>query len=183
MDTIEQKTPHFTAAITHLKQELETIRTGRAHPALVENTLIDYYGSKTPLQQLATITIPDARTIFIQPWDKNSIKDIEKAIQASTLGLQPVNEGNAILLPIPSLTEERRKELVKVVHQKAEEARVSIRNAREDIWRTIREQEKAGNISEDDMFRQQKELQKSVEDYQNTIKKLTEQKEKEILTI
>lgn len=183
MDTISQKKPEFEHAIAHLKTELETIRTGRAHPAIVENLPVEYYSVKTPLQQLASITIPDARSILIQPWDKNSLKDIEKAIRVSTLSLNPVNEGNVLRLPIPALTEERRKELVKVLNTKSEEARVSIRNVREDIWRTIRNEEKNGTISEDDMFRQQKELQKIIEEYQEKIKTITEGKEKEIMTI
>jgi ribosome recycling factor len=183
MDSIEQKKPQFDAAITHLTGELDSIRTGRAHPALVENLAVEYYGVRTPLLQLATITIPDSRSIVIQPWDRNSLKDIEKAIRASSLGLNPVNEGNILRLPIPALTEERRKELVKVLNQKTEEAHVSIRNVREDIWRAIRDQQKAGDISEDDMFRMQKELQKIVDDYQTKIKNLNEQKEKEIMTI
>jgi ribosome recycling factor len=183
MNIIEQKTPKFAAAIAHLKTALESIRTGRAHPAIVENIPVDYYGIKTPLQQLASISIPDARSILIQPWDKNSLKDIEKAIQTSSLGLNPVNEGQAILLPIPPLTEERRKELVKIVGTKAEEARISIRSVREDIWRSIREQEKNGAISEDTMFRQQKELQKILEEYQEKIKTIGGQKEQEIITI
>jgi ribosome recycling factor len=183
MNIIEQKTPQFTHAIDHFRHELETIRTGRAHPALVESLTVDYYGTKTPLQQLASITIPDARTILIQPWDKNSTKDIEKAIQASSLGLNPVNEGNTLLLPIPPLNEERRKELVKLLSQKSEEARVSVRNVREDIWRAIRDDQKAGNISEDDMFRMQKELQKIVDEFHKEIEQLGEHKEKEIMTI
>jgi ribosome recycling factor len=183
MNILEEKIHFFEAAITHLKTELDSIRTGRAHPALVENIQVDYYGVKTPLLQLASISIPDARSILIQPWDKNSVKDIEKALQASSLGLNPVNEGNALLLPIPALTEERRKEFVGVVHQKLEDAHIAIRNIREDAWRAIRDQEKESIISEDDMFRQQKELQKKVDEYQDTIKKISEQKESEIMTI
>jgi len=183
MNTIEEKKYLFESAINHLIQELDSVRTGRAHPALVENIMVDYYGVKTPLIQLATISIPDARTILIQPWDKNSTKDIEKALQASALGLNPVNEGQALLLPIPALTEERRKDLVKVINQKVEDARVAVRNIREDIWKSIRDQEKAGDISEDEMFRQQKDLQKIVDDFQGKIKKISAKKESEIMTI
>jgi ribosome recycling factor len=183
MNTIEEKKYLFESAITHLNQELDSVRTGRAHPALVENIMVDYYGTKTPLIQLATIAIPDARTILIQPWDKNCTKDIEKALQISDLGLNPVNEGNTLLLPIPALTEERRKELVKIVNQKVEEARVAVRNIREEIWKSIRDQEKTGDISEDEMFRQQKDLQKLVDEFQENIKGISTKKETEIMTI
>lgn len=183
MTIIDQKKDQFESAISHFKNELNSIRTGRAHPSLVENLVVDYYNVKTPLLQLATITVPDSKSILIQPWDKNSIKDIEKAVRTSSLGLNPVNEGNVLLLPIPSLTEERRKELVKVLHQKLEEAKVTIRNIREEIWRTIRDQEKQGEISEDDMFRMQKELQKIVDDQQENVKTIAAHKENEIMTI
>ncbi len=183
MNEIKEKKYLFESVIAHLNQELDSVRTGRAHPALVENIMVDYYGIKTPLIQLAAISIPNAKTILIQPWDKNCVKNIEKALQISDLGLNPINEGDKILLPIPALTEERRKELVKIVNQKVEEARVSIRNIREEIWKSIRDQEKTGDISEDEMFRQQKDLQKLVDEFQENIKRINAKKEKEIMTI
>lgn len=183
MTLIDDKKYQFDDAVQHLKGELNSIRTGRATPSLVESLTVDYYGAKTPLQQLAAIAAPDPRSLLIQPWDKNSTKDIEKAIQASPLGLNPVNEGNAIRLPIPSLTEERRKELVKIVHQKVEGTKVSIRNIREEMWRTIKEQKKQGRFSEDEMFLHQKELQKMIDQYNGNIRELGEAKEKEIMTI
>lgn len=183
MTIIDDKKFQFENAIQHLKNELKQIRTGRANPTLVENLVIDYYGTKTPLQQLANINIPDPKSIIIQPWDKNSLKEIEKAIHNSPLGLNPINEGNIIRLPIPPLTEERRKELSKIVSEKAEQAKISVRNVREETWKNIKEQKNDDKISEDDMYSQQKELQKKVEEYNNSIKKIGQQKEKEIMTI
>ncbi|MFA5134659.1 MAG: ribosome recycling factor [Patescibacteria group bacterium] len=183
MSIIEDKKLQFEKAIDHLKNELDTIRTGRANPSLVEKIPVEYYGTKTPMQQLATISIPDAKSILIQPWDKNALKEIEKAIQNSQLGLNPVNEGTFLRLPIPPLTEDRRKELSKVANQKTEESRITIRNIREDIWRTIKDQKTKGEISEDDMYLQQKELQKIVDKYNTSAKELGEEKEKEIMTL
>ncbi len=183
MTIIDDKKIQFENAIQHLKDELKQIRTGRANPTLVENLSIDYYGTKTPLQQLANINIPDSKSIIIQPWDKNSLKDIEKAIHNSPLGLNPINEGDIIRLPIPPLTEERRRELSKVANEKVEQAKISVRNVREEIWKNIKEQKNDNKISEDDMYGQQKELQKKVEDYNDFIKKIGLEKEKEIMTI
>jgi len=183
MDIISGKKPEFEKSIQFLKNELVCIRTGRATPSLVEHIMVDYYNNKTPLIQLASIMVPDSKTIVIQPWDRNSSKDIEKAIQASALGLSPVNEGNIIRLVIPPLSEERRQELTKLVHQKLEQTRVSIRNTREEIWKHLKTQEKDGKISEDEMFKQQKELQKVVDGYNDKIQEIGEIKEKEIMTI
>lgn len=183
MNLIDDKKFKFDSTIKHFKEGLNQIRTGRANPELVENLLIDYYGNKTPLIQLASISTPDARSLLIQPFDKNSIKDIEKAIQNSDLGLNPVNEGNVIRLPIPPLTEERRNDLAKAVHEKSEKAKVSIRNVREEIWKNIKENESSGKITEDDMFDQQKELQKTIDNYNSQIKDISEEKENNIKTI
>lgn len=183
MTIIDEKKFKLDNAVTHMKSELNAIRTGRANPALVENIQVDYYGTKTPLLQLASISAPDPRCILIQPWDKNALKDIEKTLQTSSLGINPVNEGNAIRLPIPPLTEERRKDLVKVVNQKTEEAKVSVRNIREEIWRQLKEQKTKGTISEDDMYAQQKKLQELVDGYNKQIKEMGEGKEQEIMTI
>ncbi|MBU0963656.1 ribosome recycling factor [Patescibacteria group bacterium] len=183
MSIIDEKKFQFDQAVSHLKSELNNIRTGRANPVLVENLQVDYYGTRTPLIQLASISVPDAKSIVIQPWDKNTAKDIEKAIHNSQLGLNPVNEGNIIRLPIPPLTEERRKDLSKIVGQKAEEAKVSVRNTREEIWKIIKDQKNKSLITEDDMFTYQKELQEIVDDYNSQLQKLGQEKEKEILTI
>lgn len=183
MSFVEENKSNFEKPIQFLKNELAGIRTGRANPSLVENLLVDYYNTKTPLIQLASISVPEAKTIIIQPWDRNSIKDIEKAIQTSSLGLTPINDGHILRLVIPPLSEERRKEIIKLVHQKIENAKVSFRNIREEIWKELKKQEKEGKITEDDLFRQQKELQKIVDEYNEKIKKLGENKEEEIMTI
>ena len=183
LDLISKKEPEFAKAVEHLKAELKTLRTGRASAQLVEHLEVEYYGVKTPLIQIAQITVPEPKQITIQPYDKNALKDIEKAVQTSNLGITPVNDGAFIRLNIPPMTEERRKELVKVVGQMAEKTRVSIRNVREEIWKDIQKQEKDGKISEDDKMRAKDDLQKAVDKYNDEVKKLAEAKEKEILTI
>lgn len=180
---IEDKKSELDNVIERFKAEMGKIRTGRASPALVENVMADYYGSKTPLKQLATISVPEARLITINPWDKSSLAGIEAAIRASDLGLNPASDGQIIRLSIPPLTEERRKELVKVLNQKAEEARIAIRNVREDAWREIQEMEKNGVISEDEKFRGKDKLQKLIDAYNKKVEELREGKEKEILTV
>lgn len=183
LDLVTKKEPEFAKAIEHFKSELTTLRTGRATSGLVEHLEIDYYGTKTPLIQIAQITIPEPKSIAIQPYDKNALKDIEKAIQSSNLGINPVNDGAFIRLNIPPMTEERRKELVKVVGQMEEKTRVAIRNIREEIWKDIQKQEKDGKISEDDKIRAKEDMQKMVDKYNEEVKKLAEAKEKEIMTI
>ncbi len=177
------RTPRFDEALAHLKGELSNIRTGRAHPGLVENIKVDYYGTMTPILQIASISAPDSHSLVIQPWDQNATKEVEKAIIASDLGFNPVNEGHAIRIPIPPLTEERRNELVKLMHEKVESARVSIRTIREDIWKEIKHAKTEREITEDDQFQYQKELQDVVDEYNDSIKALADTKEKEIMTI
>src|SRR3989344_2534419 len=183
LEIITKKEPEFAKAVEHLKQELATLRTGRASAALVENIVVEFYGNPTPLMHMAQIMIPEPRQIAIQPYDKNALKDIEKAMQASNLGINPVNDGNFIRLTIPQMTEERRKELVKIVGQMAEKTRVAIRNLREDIWKEIQRQEKAGKISEDDYRSGKDDLQKIIDKKNEEIKKIAETKEKEVMTI
>lgn len=178
MDIISKKEPEFKKALDHLKGELATLRTGRASSALVENLIVDFYGAPTPLMHMAQISIPEPRSIAIQPYDKNALKDIEKAVQASNLGINPVNDGLYIRLTIPQMTEERRRELVKVVGQMAEKARVSVRNVREDIWKEVQKLSQ-----EDEKLAGKEDLQKMVDKYNDEIKKLAEGKEKEVLTI
>ena len=183
LDLIDKKEADFRKIIEHLKSELSTLRTGRASASLVEHIEVDYFGTRTPLIQLGQIAVPEPRMITIQPYDKAIIKDIEKAIQASNIGINPSNDGNFIRLVIPQMTEDRRKELVKVVSQISEKSRVSIRNIREEIWREIQNLEKNGKISEDDKVKGKEDLQKVVDKYNEEIKKFAESKEKEILTI
>lgn len=183
LEILDQKKGEFDKATDHLKSELATLRTGRANAALVENIMVDFYGTPTPLMHMAQIMIPEPRTIAIQPFDKNSLKDIEKAILASNIGITPLNDGNFVRLNIPAMTEERRKDLVKVVGQMAEKSRVAIRNIREEIWKEIQRMEKDGQIREDDKIAGKDELQKTVDKYNEEIKKLADAKEKEVLTI
>jgi ribosome recycling factor len=183
LDLISKKEPEFKKSAEHLKQELSTLRTGRASAALVENLIVDLYGAPTPLMHMAQIMIPEPRSIAIQPYDKAALKDVEKAVQGSNLGINPVNDGTYIRLTVPQMTEERRRDLVKVVGQMAEKARVSIRNIREEIWKEIQKMEKDGTISEDDKMAGKDELQKVIDKYNEEIKKMAEAKEKEVMTI
>lgn len=182
-DTITKKESEMAKAIEHFKGELASLRTGRASAGLVENLMADFYGVPTPLMHMAQISIPEPRMIAIQPFDKNSLKDIEKAIQTSNLGINPVNDGTYIRVTIPQMTEERRKELVKIVSQMAEKARVSIRNVREEIWKEIQKMEKDGGMSEDDKISGKEDLQKMVDKYNEQVKQIAEAKEKEVTTI
>lgn len=166
-----------------LKNELSKIRTGRANIELVSDVSVECYGTKTPLKQLATITAPEPQAIVIQPYDKNTLGDIEKGIQASQLELNPVNDGSVVRINIPPLTEERRKEIVSIMKQKLEESRISIRTVREKGWKEIKELESGGKITEDDKFKAQEDLNKIVEDFNKKIEELGDNKEKEILSI
>ncbi len=163
-------------------KELRGIRTGRASTALLEEIKIEYYGTPTPLKQLATLSVPEPRTVVIQPWDKSVIKEIEKAIRSSELGLNPMNDGNIIRVNFPPLTEERRRQLVKVVRKIAEEYKIAIRNIRRDGNDQVKEMEKEKLISEDEAKKALKEIQKITDEFIKAIDELTEKKEKEILT-
>lgn len=180
---IEAKQEAFEKAVSHFEGELAKLRTGRAHPGLVEGLSVDYYNTATPVKQIASVTVPEARQILISPWDKGALTQIEAAIRESDLGLNPVNDGSVIRVTLPALTEERRKELVKVLNGKAEEARIAIRAVREDIWKDIQEAEKAGNMGEDEKFRGKDELQKVVDEYNSKLETLREKKEQEIMTV
>jgi len=180
---VDNKKAEMDGAIEHLNQEMGKIRTGRANSALVENLMVDYYGSKTPLKQVASINIPEARLIVIQPWDKDSLVNIEAALRESDLGFNPNNDGQVIRINIPQLTEERRKELVKALNQRSEDAKIAIRNIREEAWKEIQEAEREGKISEDDKFSGKDYLQKIVDEYNKKIEEIRNKKEEEILTI
>jgi ribosome recycling factor len=170
-------------AIGHLKEEMGSIRTGRASPALLARITIDYYGATVPLQQLAGITVPEPRTLMVQPFDKGSIQAIEKALQASDLGVTPSNDGQVIRLNIPQLTEERRKELIKVVHNRAEEGRVAVRNVRRHHKDELEKLEKDHTISEDDLKRAEKELQKLTDRHVAEIDEIQRHKEQELMEV
>ncbi|MDZ7798387.1 MAG: ribosome recycling factor [Patescibacteria group bacterium] len=173
----------FEQSIDYFKKELKGLRTGRAKPAIVESIKVDYYGTPTPLLQLASVNAPDSKMIIIEPWDKNVIKEIEKAIQNSDLSLNPVVEGNQIRLNIPPMTEERRKEITKTISKKSEEVKQSLRNAREEYMKEIKKDKDEGNISEDDYYRQEEEVQKVLDEFNHKIKDLADNKEKEVMTI
>jgi ribosome recycling factor len=170
-------------ALDSLERDFKRLRTGRASVALVDGIRVAYYGTPTPLSQLATLTIPDPRTIMIQPWDNSIISEIEKAILKSELGLTPMNDGKNIRINIPPLTTERRRELVKVVKKMAEEAKVAVRNIRRDANEMIKDLKKDKEISEDEQFRAQEETQKVTDDFIKRIDALYALKEKEILEI
>jgi len=182
-DVFNAAQDRMTKAVEALRRELATIRTGRAHPGLVEHLRVDYYGVPTPLNQLATIAVPDPRLLTIQPWDRQAMGAIEKAILKSDLSLTPTNDGTLIRLSIPQLTEERRRELAKVVHKKVEEARVEVRNIRRDGHDELRRLQREKLISEDDQFRGQEKLQKLTDDFVHQVERLGEEKEAELLAV
>jgi ribosome recycling factor len=170
-------------AVNHTQTEFSTIRTGRAAPALVEKLKIDYFGTEVPLQQLAGIQVPEARLMVITPYDKSTLKAIEKAIQHSDLGINPGNDGIVIRLVFPQLTEERRKEMVKVVHHKAEDGRVAVRNVRRGGRKELEALEKDGDITSDELDRAEKELEKVTHEYVAEIDRMLQHKEQELLVV
>lgn len=180
---IKEAEKSMEQSLEFLKGELSKIKTGRASTELVSSLKIDSYGTMTPLQQLATINVPEPQTIVIQPYDKNIISDIEKSIQSSDLGLNPVNDGNVLRISIPPLTEERRKEIVSIMNQKLEEARISLRSLREKCWKEIKELEAGGNITEDDKYKAQEELNKVIEDFNKQVEEIGAKKEEEIMSV
>ena len=173
----------MTKSIDALKRELSTLRTGRATPSLLDNINVDYYGTSTPLNQLASISAPDAQAIIIQPWDKGSILDIEKSLSTSDLGFNPSNDGNQITVPIPPLTQERRLEIVRLLKKKIEDGKVSIRNVRRDSVDRLRKLEKDKSISQDDSRRGQDQIQKSTDSYTKLIDDISKVKEDEITQV
>ncbi len=173
----------MSKSVEALKRELSTIRTGRASPALVENLMVDYYGVPTPLNQLASISVPEARMLMIQPWDKQSMKDVEKGILRSDLGLTPNNDGNVIRINIPTLTEERRRDLVKLVGRKTEEANVAVRNIRRDSLETFRSMEKSKDISQDESRRAQTQLQQVTDTFIGQNGEQRQEKEAEVMEV
>lgn len=175
--------PKLEKIIERLKSEIASLRTGRATPALVEDLEVDYYGSKTPLKAIASISSPEARQILIQPWDKGVMQAIEKAIQGSNLGLNPITDREAIRLSIPPLTEERRKELAKILGRHLEDARIHVRREREEVLKNIEHKEKAKEISENEKFRQKNEAQKIVDEANKKIEEIGSAKGKEIMAV
>jgi len=182
-DMLKDAESRMHGAIQSLSDSLATVRTGRANPALVEKLPIDYYGNPTPLMQLASISVPEPRSLMIKPFDASTIKEIEKAIRISDLGLNPNSDGKVIHLNLPPLNEERRKELVKHVHQRLEEARVAVRNIRRDVHNDMREFEKEKLITEDELRRGEEELQKLTDRFVEDINRTGRTKEKEIMEV
>lgn len=170
-------------AIEALKRDLNSLRTGRATPALVENINVDYYGVPTPLKQIASISAPDARAILVQPWDKQSMREIEKSLQKSEMGFNPSNDGNNITVPVPALTQERRQELVRLLKRKIEEGKVSIRNVRRDGLEGLRKLERDKDISQDQNRRAQDQLQRATDGHIKTIDQVFTAKESEIMQV
>ncbi|MDW5596705.1 ribosome recycling factor [Conexibacter stalactiti] len=170
-------------AVESTRHEFGSVRTGRATPALLDRVMVEYYGASTPLKQLATISAPEARLLSVQPFDKSSIKAIEKAIMESDVGLTPNNDGNVIRLSIPELTEERRRQLVKVVRNIAEDGRIGIRNARRDTMQDLRELRDAGEVGADDEHRAEAELQKLTDEKVGELDTFLKHKEEEILEV
>ena len=182
-DLIKDAENRMKGALQALEDDLVTIRTGRASPALIEKLQVEYYGMPTALMQLATISVPEPRVLLIRPFDPSTLKTIERGILASDLGLTPNNDGKVIRLNIPALTEDRRRDLVKVVHHRLEEARVAIRNVRRDLIKDLRDFEKEKMISEDDLELGEEELQKLTDKMIEQIEVIGEHKQKEIMEV
>ena len=180
---IEKHKQDFDNTISNLEKDLATMRVGRANPVIIENIMVEAYGARTPLKQVASINVSDARTLLVQPWDKSVIKEVEKSIVEAKIGINPVNEGQQLRLVVPALTEESRKELTKSVGEKMEKARISIRQIRDKARDEIVKAEKSKAITEDDKYDLQKKLDDKVKEYNEKIKEIGEKKEKEIMTL
>lgn len=182
-DLFEDAERRMQKAVETLKQDINAIRAGRANAALVERITIDYYGTPTPINQVASISVPEARLLVIQPWDRKLLTDIEKAIQRSDLGINPTNDGQVIRLAIPPMSEERRRDLVKTLHKKLDEHKVAVRNIRRDVQDRLRDREKKKEISEDELKRSVERLQKLTDRYIEEMDKVGKAKEMEILEV
>ena len=183
MEFIEDHKPDFEKSLAILEGDLATLRVGRANPMMVENIKVDAYGAPTPIKQMASVTVPEARTLVSQPWDKNLVPEVEKAIIQADIGINPVNEGAQIRVTIQPLTEESRKELTKSIGEKMEKTRIAIRHIRDKVKDAIGKAEKAKEITEDDKYDLQKKLDELVRTYNEKIKDTGNKKEKEIMTI
>ncbi len=182
-DVLLETAEKMGKAVSHTQSDFSTVRTGRASPAMVERLKVDYYGAEVPLQQLAGFSVPEARMLVVTPYDKSSIKAIERAIQLSDLGITPSNDGQVIRLVVPQLTGDRRKELVRMVKHKAEEGRIAVRNVRRGARHELEALERDGEISADDLERAEKELEKVTHEYVAEIDKMLQRKEQELLEV
>lgn len=182
-DLVNKSEESMKKSINFLKEDLASIRAGKANPKLVDKIQVSYYGTMTPINQLANISVPDPRSIVIQPWDSSLLKEIERAIQSSDLGINPSNDGKLIRLSIPPLTEERRKDLIKLVKKEVENSKIAIRNIRRDSNEEIKKMEKSGDLTEDDQKRAEEEMQKLTDKYTKLTDDIYKEKEKEILEV
>lgn len=182
-DLMNQTEERMQKTVKRLEHEFTTIRAGRANPGVLEKVTVDYYGAPTPIQQMAAVSVSEARVLVIQPWDKTTLKSIERAIMASDIGINPTNDGNVIRLVFPQLTEDRRKELCKNVRKLGEEAKVAVRNIRRDVIERLKAQKKASELTEDDVKDGEKDVQKLTDKYVKEVDKVVSDKEKEIMSI
>ena len=182
-DLLQDAQRRMDRSVESVRQEFNTVRTGRASAALLDRIEIDYYGQRTPLKQLATINVPEARMLTVQPFDPSSLKTIERAIQESDLGLTPSNDGKIIRLPIPALTEERRKELVRLVRQMAEDSRTAVRNVRRDVIHDLKDLANEGGVGSDEEHRAEERAQKLTDEHTKAIDDLLKHKEAEIMEV
>lgn len=182
-ELLEQTKGRMTKAVDALRNDLTSIRTGRATPSLLDRIMVDYYGTPTPINQVANISVPEPRMMLIQPWEKSMLKVIEKAIQTSELGINPNSDGTAIRLNLPQLTEERRKELVKTVNKKGENGKVEIRNMRRDANEIVKKQLKAKEFTDDDVKEATDKIQKLTDQFMKEIEKVLANKEKEVMEV
>ncbi len=183
MPSISQAREHMDKALDAMRREFSTVRTGKASPALLDTVRVDAYGSKMPLNQVANVSAPEPRLLIVQPWDKSLMGTVEKAIKAAELGLNPSNDGNIIRVPVPALTEERRRDMVKLLHKLAEEGRVAVRHARQEGNKDIKRRESEGEISEDDARREMEQVQKLTDEYIHKIEQLLKAKEAEVMEV
>lgn len=183
MHVVTEHKEQSEKVVEHFRQDISVLRTGRATPAIVEDVMVEAYGSRQPLKAVASISVADAKTLNVEPWDKSLMQAVEVGLRNSSLGINPVNDGKLIRLPLPTLTSERRAELIKVLHQKLEAAKIALRKVREDSRGVIEKMEKAKEMGEDEKFKFFDEIEKSVKEYNEKIRVIGEEKEKEITTI
>lgn len=183
MPTIKQMREQMEASVDAMRREFSGVRTGKATPALLDMVRVDAYGSKMPLNQVATVNTPEPRMIVVQPWDKGLIAEVERGIQAADLGLNPSNDGNVIRVPIPPLSEERRKDMVRLLHKMAEEGKISVRHARQEANKEIKQRQQDHEISEDEAHRQLEQVQEITDEYVARIDELMKAKEAEVMEV
>lgn len=183
MPSLEKARQRMEGALESLRREFASVRTGKASPALLDTVRVEAYGSRVPLNQVGTVSAPEPRMLTIQPWDRSLVKEIEKAIRESDLGLNPSNDGTLIRIPIPALTEERRKEYVRMLHKLAEEGRVAVRQARKDANDDVKHRQKDEGMSEDDVRREQEKVQKLTDQYIAKVEEMLKHKEAEVMEV